>query len=151
MDNLEVNKSRPRLDIVARCACGGVAVTVQGTAQAMLLCACEDCQKSSGTGHSTVVLVEANDFSVTGELSEYARPADSGATLTRHFCPTCGTPIYASSSRAFRMVMLPVGLFGADAAWFRPSQLIFARTHRDWDVIPDHLPRHERYRNSGKA
>ena len=45
--------------------------------------------------------------------------------------------------------MLPAGLFGADADWFAPNQLIFARSHRDWDVIAAELPQHATYRDEG--
>jgi hypothetical protein len=112
----------------------------------MVLCSCEDCQRSTGTGHATVALVSVGDLSVTGEARSFARPAHSGATLTRWFCPACGTPLYASSSRAEGLVMLPVGLFGAQAGWFAPNQLIFARSHRDWDVVAADLPQHATYR-----
>ena len=46
------------------------------------------------------------------------------------------------------MRLASIGFFGPQAGWFNPSQLIFARSHRDWDVIADHLPRHARYRDS---
>ncbi len=45
--------------------------------------------------------------------------------------------------------MLPVGLFGAETDWFAPNQLIFARSHRDWDAIAEELPQHETYRDPG--
>ena len=44
---------------------------------------------------------------------------------------------------------MPVGFFGAGADWFVPSQLIFARSHRDWDLIPADLPQHATYREGG--
>ena len=44
---------------------------------------------------------------------------------------------------------LPVGLFGADTEWFVPNQLIFARSHRDWDLVSPDLPWHETYRDQG--
>ena len=48
--------------------------------------------------------------------------------------------------------MLPAGLFGAAAAdWYRPNQLIFARSHREWDVIAEDLPMHDTYRNEAPA
>jgi hypothetical protein len=46
--------------------------------------------------------------------------------------------------------MLPVGLFGAAAAdWYAPNQLIFARSHRDWDLVDAALPQHDTYRDAG--
>ena len=139
---------RPTIDLTASCACGAVNATVSGRVLSMLLCSCEDCQRSTGAGHAAVFAVERTALSVGGETTEFSRPADSGATFTRYFCPRCGTPIYGESSRAARLVLVPVGLFGGAAAeWFRPTQLIFARSHRDWDIIADALPRHATYRS----
>ena len=141
-----MTERRPAVDLAARCACGAVAVTVTGTVRSMLMCACEACQRATGTGHSALFLVDASAASVTGETRSFDSPAASGATFTRSFCPTCGTPICGRSSRAPQLLSLPVGLFGPDTAWFAPNQLIFARSHRPWDLIAADLPRHATYR-----
>jgi hypothetical protein len=140
---------RPIVDLDAHCACGVVHLTFAGKVLSMFLCSCEDCQKATGTGHSAILLARLSDVSTSGELGSYARPSGSGAILTRSFCPQCGTPILARSSRAPDILMLPVGLFGATADWYRPNQLIFSRTHRAWDEIAADLPRHVTYRDKG--
>jgi hypothetical protein len=139
-------RTRPTVDLATTCACGAVGVTVRGTIYSMLMCSCEDCQKATGTGHSTLALVDPSAVTVTGETRSFARPSASGATFTRTFCPACGTPLYGRSSRAERTLALPIGLFGKDTAWFDPTQLIFSRSHRDWDSIASDLPRHATYR-----
>jgi hypothetical protein len=143
--------TRPRLDLTTTCACGAVHVSLRGPAYAMLLCSCLDCQKSSGTGHSAVSFVNAEDFEITGATSSYSRSADSGAVFTRHFCPNCGTPVFGQSSRAPRFAMVPVGLFAGQSEWFRPNQLIFARTHQQWDVVASDLPSYLAYREKPGA
>lgn len=140
-------KPRPIVDLTARCACGAVELRFSGKVLSMFMCSCEDCQKATGTGHSTVVLANPDDVTITGPTKSFSRPANSGATLTRSFCPECGTPLTAYSSRAERLLMLPAGLFGAKADWFAPNQLIFARSHRDWDEIANDLPQHATYRD----
>ena len=57
--------------------------------------------------------------------------------------------IAARSSRAEQLLMLPAGLFGGQTEWYAPNQLIFARSHRDWDEIAADLPQHDTYRNPG--
>lgn len=126
-------------------------MTVQGPVYSMFLCTCEDCQKATGTGHSAVAIVDPSSVVVTGTTQSFERPAASGATFTRSFCPNCGTPIHGRSSRRNDAVMLPVGLFGKDVDWFAPTQVIFSRSHRDWDTIADDLPRHETYRQQREA
>lgn len=122
-------------------------MSVRGTVASMLMCACLDCQRASGSGHATVALVPAEALSITGESKSFDRPSDSGATFTRHFCPTCGTPLYGQSSRAPGMRMIPVGFFAGQNAWFDPNQLIFARSRQEWDLVADHLPQHQTYRD----
>lgn len=141
-------REKAYLRLNARCACGAVTVSVDGPIYSMFMCSCEDCQKVSGTGHATVGIADPADVTVAGSIKSFARPADSGATFTRSFCPECGTPICGRSSRAPNSIMLPVGLFGPDTAWFVPNQLIFARSHRKWDVIAGDLPRHQTYRET---
>ena len=135
----------PVLDLSAHCACGGVELAVAGRIEAMLLCSCLDCQKMSGAGHAAVLRVDAADVSLRGETTAFNRPADSGATLTRRFCPVCGTTLCGISSRAPSKMLLPAGLFAGNNAWFRPSLMIFARSHQDWDVVAADLPRHRKY------
>ncbi len=121
-----------------------------GKVHAMFLCSCEDCQRATGTGHSAVFMASPADVTITGELRHFARVAESGFSFTRYFCGICGTPIYGQSARAPDAMMIPVGLFGAAAAdWYAPSQLIFARSHREWDLVADGLPHHQTYREKG--
>jgi hypothetical protein len=142
---------RPIADLTARCACGAVTLRFAGQVKSMFLCTCEDCQKATGTGHSAVILAAASDVTTTGETASFTRPANSGATLTRRFCPVCATPLAAQSSRATQTLMLPAGLFGADVPWFAPNQVIFARSHRDWDLLPAEIPHHRTYRDEEPA
>ncbi len=138
---------RPNIALEAHCACGAVTVSVAGAVMAMLQCSCEHCQKASGGGHASIFAMAAEDVRIGGSITDFAQTANSGSTLTRSFCPVCGTPILGRSSRAPGRVMLPVGLFGADAVgWYKPGQLIFARSHRDWDLVDPALPQHTTYR-----
>lgn len=112
----------------------------------MLLCACRDCQQATGSGHASVAVVSEADVAVTGPVKGFSRTAESGATFIRHFCPECGTPLFGRSSRFAGAVMLPVGLFREQSAWFAPGQVIFARTLRSWDNVRPDLPLHDTYR-----
>ena len=52
------------LDLTARCDCGAVTLTANGRAISMFQCACDNCQRVSGSGHSSVVLLPADAISV---------------------------------------------------------------------------------------
>ena len=138
--------AHPEIDLTAQCDCGAIALTARGRVVSMFLCACKNCQKATGSGHSTVVLVPAEVIRVVGATKSFSRPAESGATFTRHFCPECGTTLYAQSSRAPAVRILTAGLFAGQNDWFAPNQLIFSRSHQAWDLVADHLPRYATYR-----
>jgi hypothetical protein len=140
--------NRPTVELAARCACGAAELRVAGRVKAMLLCACEDCQRATGSGHASIAMFAADDVVIKGEAREYTVTAASGATMSRRFCARCGTPLAGQSSRSPDLVSLPVGLFGDAAAWFKPRQMIFARSHRDWDTVDAGLPRYATYRGA---
>ena len=142
---------RPSIDVTAACACGAIGMAVRGPVVSMLLCACLDCQRATGSGHASVALVPLSALALTGTAKSFARPADSGAIFTRNFCPDCGTPLFGQSSRAPDIRMIPVGFFAGQNAWFAPGQLIFARSQQAWDLVADHLPRHATYREGARS
>ncbi len=133
------------IDESASCACGAVTLSARGPVLSMLLCACLDCRKASGTAHSTVTIMQEKSVAISGETKGFARTANSGATITRHFCPQCGTPLFARSSRASELIMIATGIFD-NPDWFAPNQLIFARSQLDWDHVPDGIAQYETYR-----
>ncbi|SMQ66393.1 Uncharacterized conserved protein [Devosia lucknowensis] len=137
---------KPILDLTTACDCGAVTLHAQGTPISMFQCACTNCQKASGGGHTSVVLFPADSIRLTGATKTFSRPADSGATFMRHFCPECGTTVCAQSSRAPAFRIVPAGLFAGENDWFAPNQLIFSRSHAEWDQIDTHMPWHEAYR-----
>lgn len=128
------------------CACGASTVTVDGPVLSMLVCACRDCRKATGTGHSAAVLMQADTVAVTGPVKGHATTAESGSEITRNFCAECGTPLFACTARAPKLMLLPAGLFD-DPDWFAPTQAIFARSHMEWDSLDPALPRFETYRD----
>ncbi|UYQ73777.1 GFA family protein [Pelagibacterium flavum] len=136
------------LDETASCACGAVSLRIKGPVLSMLVCSCLDCRKSTGTGHSAVVLMSTDSVAASGKMKGHTRTAASGAEITRNFCPKCGTPLFAKTARAPLLTLLPVGLFD-QPDWFSPRQAIFSRTHLDWDTLDEALPRYDTYRDNG--
>ena len=130
------------------CACGAVRVKISGEPRTTMLCACKDCQKASGTGHSALALFSDDTTQISGETKSFCVTADSGATVERNFCPTCGTPIFGTTSRVPAHKLLPVSMLGEVASAYRPRSLIFARSHLVWDHIDPDLPQFEKYKES---
>jgi hypothetical protein len=125
-----------------RCLCGAVRITAKAKPMAMAQCHCRDCQRVSGTGHTSNALFNAASVEVTGETASYAVKADSGNTFTRHFCPTCGSRVFALNSGRPGKIILAAGALD-DSRWFSPQVVLYARSRHDWDTADDDVPRFE--------
>ena len=75
---------------------------------------------------------------VTGRLSEYTRPGNSGSPVTRTFCPNCGSGIYSKGARP-GVVMLKAGTLD-DPEQFKPMATVFASRAPSWDKPREGLP-----------
>ncbi len=85
---------QPPLPWLGGCACDAVRYIVTGPPVAMYACHCRDCQKRSGSAYALILRVPATDLSVDWDtLAARERVANSGARMTAHFCPECGTRI----------------------------------------------------------
>ncbi|WP_299347772.1 GFA family protein [uncultured Maritalea sp.] len=130
------------------CACGAISVKILGEPRTTMLCACKDCQKTSGTGHSALALFSDDTTQISGETKSFSVTADSGATVQRNFCPNCGTPVFGVTSRVPGHKLLPVSMLGDAAETYKPRSLIFSRSHLSWDHIDPELPQFHKYKES---
>jgi hypothetical protein len=130
------------VDVTGRCLCGAVRFTVSGPVIRMAQCHCRDCQRASGTGHMSNAIFKLADVALTGETVSYASAADSGNTLTRHFCPTCGARLFSFTSARPGLIIMAVGAFD-DTSWFRPQHVLYTKNRAAWDHTTDEVPNFE--------
>lgn len=124
------------------CLCGTVRYEAEGTPVVVAHCHCEDCQRSSGMGHSTGAMFAAGNFRLDGEIAEYSLEADNGHQVTRVFCPACGSQILGRNSGMQGYVTVSLGTFD-DSSMFEPQVVVFARNKKPWDVMDETLPTYE--------
>ena len=121
------------------CLCGKITVAVDGTPMLMAQCHCRDCQKSSGSGHMSQVFMPEAMVEIGGDATGYSSTTDSGNTITRYFCPTCGGRVFGKNTLREGVVAIPVGLF-EDRTWFKPNAVVYCRNRDDWDVTDESIP-----------
>jgi hypothetical protein len=83
--------------------------------------------------------VPRDAVSVTGALTIYDRPADSGNVVSRAFCPTCGAPVYSLNS-AMRHIMFIRASSLDDLEVFQPQVVVYASRAASWDHVDPTLP-----------
>lgn len=126
------------------CACGAIRYETGSAPVFQNHCQCRDCQKRSGTGHSSYLTFARRDqVVITGEASTWRVTADNGSEKAHAFCPTCGTPVYLTFSAAPEAIAVHAGSLD-DPSQFTPEVLTYAIRAEAWDTIDPALPRFDR-------
>ncbi len=102
-------------------------------------CHCVDCRKASGTGHGSHMMVRQDAIEVTGEVKFYESPADSGNTVRRGFCPTCGSAICSTNSGMPGVTVIRASSLD-DPEVFKPQMVVYAARAASWDPVAQGLP-----------
>lgn len=121
------------------CLCGAVSFTLAAEPVATRVCWCRDCQHLSANG-TVNMLVPADALTVSGALAEHTKAADSGNLVTRYFCPSCGTHLFAKSSGRPQFRVLRVGNLDEPSS-IRPSVNIWSSSAPNWACLDPALER----------
>lgn len=124
-----------------RCLCGAVTFKLAGEPLATRVCWCRDCQHLAANG-TVNMLVQAEGFAVSGPLSGFTKTADSGNTITRHFCSNCGTHVFAESTGRPQFRVVRAGNLDEPSS-IRPKSNIWASSAPDWACLDPTLERVE--------
>lgn len=116
------------------CACGAVSATIEAEPVTVRQCWCSDCQRISGGGATHNAIFPASAVTLSGQLASHGHQAASGNTLTKYFCPTCGTPVFATSSARLQFRTFRLGFLDAGHG-LKPSAAIWTDSAPDWAVI----------------
>lgn len=121
------------------CLCGAARYTCNAEPAMSGHCHCEDCRRSSGSGHSSHLGVPEASIALAGEVKGYARAADSGHMVTRYFCPTCGAALYSKNDAMPGFVFLRASSLD-DLEVFKPQMHVYVSRAASWDHRQDGLP-----------
>ena len=113
-----------------KCACGGVTFEIETAKANVVNCHCSDCRGLTGAAFTTYFVVSAKRFALTqGEeqLKSYA-PKEQ---VARHFCTTCGTPLFNTNARYPGLRMVYYGTIAFDEAPV-PGTNTFCRSKLPW-------------------
>lgn len=74
--------------------------------------------------------------SITGPLSTYTYVSANGSTVTKSFCPSCGSQMAGTNSKTAAYMTLSLGTMD-DAAGLSVEVVIFERDKPNWDHLPE--------------
>jgi len=124
------------------CLCGAIRYEIEGSPLFVSQCCCKDCQKATGTGHTTIVGIHRGQLALRGAPATYTNAGDSGGTVTRHFCGNCGGRIFTSGDLPGEVIMIQAGSLD-DPDRISPQSVIYYKDAVAWDRFDPDLPRFE--------
>lgn len=92
-----------------KCLCGNVSYQCHSEPKAIFNCHCEDCRRATGSVFGTNLFVSESEVEISGEVSSYSHISDSGSTMTKRFCPNCGSLLFGSNSAKPNVVSIRAG------------------------------------------
>ena len=92
-----------------KCLCGKVTYECHSEPKAIFNCHCEDCRRATGSVFGTNLFVPEDQVEISGEVSSYSHPSDSGSTMTKRFCPNCGSLLFGKNSTKTNVLSVRAG------------------------------------------
>lgn len=120
-----------------QCLCGAISFTLASEPLASRVCWCRDCQHLAANG-TVNALVHTESLEVVGTLANYVKTADSGNQITRQFCPSCGTHLFAMSSARPELRVVRAGNFENPSS-IQPGMNIWTASAPAWACLDQEL------------
>jgi len=101
------------------CLCGAVRLTVSGEPYRVGICHCLDCRKHHGAVFQASAIFPADAVAISGPTAAYRG---------RHFCPACGSSLFARSGDEIDVLL---GCLDAPSQ-LRPTYELWVCRREDW-------------------
>ncbi len=123
------------------CLCGKVRYTLNAEPLLCVTCHCKNCQRQAGSALSIIIGVPEAAVEVTGEVTTYNDTGDSGASVRRQFCNTCGSPVFTRIDSPPGMMFIKAGTLD-DTTGLKPAFHCYTKSKQAWVDLGD-LPAFE--------
>ncbi len=125
--------------IAGSCKCG--LVRYQGTPidAAPFRCHCRDCQQLTGSGHSEMMPLDIETFTISDACRIYDMEGGSGQPTYSGFCPNCGSQLTRRSSMMADRIYVHASSLD-DPGKYAPEKSLYSDAAQPWDarsIIPD--------------
>lgn len=121
------------------CLCGAVRYQISADPGPSRVCWCRDCQRISSNGTVNVIF-PSDAITISGTPGRHDKKADSGNTVTRRFCLTCGSHLFSDSSGRPGLTVVRVGTLD-DPSAVQPTTNIWVGSAPNWACVDQALER----------
>lgn len=125
--------------LTGNCLCGAVSFEADGDIAMQGNCHCTDCQQISGSAFATLLFVKDADIKITGETKRFEHKVDSGNTLTKDFCPNCGSQMFGGNVGRPGMTVIKAGSVN-EKDHINPQFNVYAGSKLPCTILDDNIP-----------
>ena len=121
------------------CLCGNVCYEFnKSSSMTSHHCHCKDCQKSTGSGKATIMLIPKDELKVSGELKFYTVTGSAGSHVTRGFCENCGSPLVSFVEENADIRFIKLGSLN-DSSWVNVESNFWSSTANSWSPADEEI------------
>jgi len=102
-------------------------------------CHCIDCQKSTGSGKATILMLPSQAIQIKGELKLHTTTTASGRNMSRGFCEECGSPVLSFIKEMPEVKFVKAGSLD-DASWLKIDSNFYSSSAHFWSPIDEDIP-----------
>lgn len=129
--------------VTGGCLCGSARYRITAEPIVTRVCWCRVCQHIGAGGATVNVCFPRTALTFEGELRDYINTADSGNTMHRRFCTTCGVHLFSEAESRPHLIFVRAGTLD-DPEIAKPAATIWTSQAPSWACMDERLPKVER-------
>lgn len=129
--------------LTGNCLCGNVSFEADGDIAMMGNCHCTDCQQASGSPFATLVFMAEADVKISGETQRFEHKVDSGNTLSKDFCPNCGSQMFGGNPARPGVIGLRAGSIN-EKEHVKPQFNVYVSSKAPCTILDETIPAFEK-------
>lgn len=121
------------------CLCGEVSYEINpADVVSTHHCHCKDCQKSTGSGKATIIIMPAEQLDIKGNLKFFTVTGSAGSHISRGFCPSCGSQVVSFVEENPAIKFLKAGSLD-DSSWLEVHSSFWSSTANPWSPLDESI------------
>ena len=104
----------------------------------LITCHCKDCQKITGSGKATILLVPSNSLKIDGDLKFFTVSGTAGSSVSRGFCKECGSQLVSFVEENPEIKFIKVGSLD-DSSWVTIASNFWSSTAYPWSPADESI------------
>ena len=129
--------------LTGKCLCGNVFYQSNSEPAFTANCHCTDCRAATGAAYSTICFIKADQLTIEGDTQCFEHLSDRGHTMTKHFCPNCGSQLFGENSAREGMIGIRAGTID-QTDLVQPARNVYVSSKIPSTLIDPNLPASDR-------